>query len=73
MVMTEMMSTKALMEPEEEQVDNPKLEMKRKVRIVSLNAGQAICVLYVIWETRGGHKMTITLTREYIRKTNLSG
>ena len=54
------MSTKALMEPE----DNPKLEMKRKVRIVSLsNAGQAICVLYVIWETRGGHKMITTLTR----------
>ena len=54
MVMTEMMSTKALTEPEEEQVDNPKLETKRKVRIVSLKVGQAICVSYVIWETRGG-------------------
>ena len=61
-----------MMKPKKDRVDSPKQEMKRKVRIVSLNAGQAICVLYVIWETRGGHKMTITLTREYIRATNLS-
>ena len=61
-----------MMKPKKDRVDSPKQEMKRKVRIVSLNAGQAICVLYVIWETRGGHKMTITLTQEYIRATNLS-
>ena len=66
------MSPKTLMKPEEAQRDEPKQEMKRKVRIVSLAAKQAICVLYVIWETRGGHEMTITLTREYIRKTNLN-
>ena len=63
MSLTEMMSSKAMTKPEKELVDSPKQEMKRKVRIVFLNARQAICVLYVIWETRGGHKMITTLTR----------
>ena len=72
MSLTEMMSVKAMTKPEKDLVDSPKQEMKRKVRIVFLSARQAICVLYVIWDTRGGRKMTIALTRQYIRATNLS-
>ena len=49
------MSTKALMEPE----DNPKLEMKRKVRIVSLKCWESnmcvICNMGNTWWSQNDH------------------